>query len=1563
MLLMNPSASVNHFAIALAANHVTFSDNGAAISLTIDEELNLVVPVSAENPAQYIDIALENVRSSHCAPVDVLHGSIEANNHAAAVLFLQLDVSAHANYLQNAVPRHAVEFYITFEDEERAESAAEYIREAQLGRVAPQDETYGRKASSVQKPISVAEIGSQDHAAPEQGMPGLTTPRNVTAVRAQNTQEIGFKRRVSSERRRRSARKVSSSTTPSQTFLKVGSQSQPRPVLETNSSTNDEDTVARMALEEALVCMNGETKEAFTSSDVWRKGQKLIENAPEFKKQLVTTTSPGQTSPDQTRPKQNGRQATMIPDSQPDFSDPDQLYSLSPAGQRVYETKMQTSKLNLESDAPTMGTGQAPLATMNTQPRVDRDQSCDSGDQAAAYKLLGRDFEKVKGKPRSVALPLKSKLKDRLRNKEGLEHVVETDLAMAKSVKFESDKPTKAKLTKRNPLDPNVKETTRAPAAYKKYGKGRTAQIGSDHAEEFAEDEIYDIPKSQDPPPVTQKPQKKVKQGKPIAQPAQTRVAGKSTKSTFAKDPVAAGKTKSLTKSKKPPSSKISPAVKEDISRTADSEDWYDSQIVGDDDNGPPETVPERRSERKAVRAKRPTTNARKSKSKAGAKKLNSITEPRQPPRPTRSAAIKAKKKLANLDEINRVDAEEVDESIDGFAEDGQVTTKPPNPQDPVGDEEPKADSMKQNVHNGDQDRGDQQGSDGKTSIVKGDAEHQQSRLLPEENGSEMAEEPGPEQTHTPGGAAHINPDHRVVSPSRTPGKVLEEGAKAPALQKANETDQSKDRVELLRSSPSPIEGEKVHDSTIKTRTLSDQNTAKPIMFDVPTVPQRPQTPLLQGQSDQPLTEEAGSQTLTTPTLTESAVRPPTAPAAHVKSPVTSREAVIKDEARTQAPNIEGSPNTGPDLAIDQDKPASPKHKRSMADKFKEALAGVEDTLEHSAKKQKALPSSGQRLLTHATSHVSMSPSQGKASLLNAFASSPKTGVSSYAAQPQDLGPLQPHPAPPAEARKSRSSNLPRPERKQIAQDSQELGQTYADRLVQSSNSRRTYLSETVTGTQQANHGIEHELRPSQQALQTQDSEVISVSSAVTGEEEAEPSPSTKPQSRASGKNMTVPKRKANDEAPRAPPKKSKVSPTTAAPRHTVSKLGIDSVVEEWGTLVDDSAIRKTPIISFGKNGPKNQGVPSAKKPSLLRRKDRNRLAATVDHATGKPDLFHPKRKHEETAQAPLLTTPKVKRQRSVTIVPRMVEDAALNATESPSPSGVDLSQKRSSQVARVDEYGSPVPVTSFVEQGTTSTNQLRNAIRISGLEEVQDEFAEGNGNKTRDRVQDKRSEEGLFLHESDHPTSMPGDTPDRGNPEVSTRQRSPDVESEAHPAVTAHRIAPGGRFVNLQTDDVVQVETSLQDPFVRKGSQGSGTFMDKLQAQIPGVKKHAAGGQAMNNGEGSKRTSTRLVREVDPEKTLVSIDDTRDVSQLASENSSTLSSCSSETTKNSALSKGVPEAAPESLREWRVLLRPHQRSTLDVLNEITNVSHSVRPVVLITLLIRRLSATGATSS
>ncbi|KAI9715766.1 MAG: hypothetical protein M1812_005765 [Candelaria pacifica] len=1563
--LLKEVASETHMAIALAADDCAYSDNGAAITLTICEELNIVVPMGPEHPAQYIDIALEHIKGVRCAAVDLLNSSGEGIHHTATVLFLQLDASGHANYFLNGVARLAEEFYITFEDEERAQLAAEHVREEQKERSADQNQIMGPKISMVSNSISVKDILSQDNAASEQDRPVPTTPGASPAILIKNAQENGSKKRVSSERRRRSSRKTSSGISNTQApFLSVASNIDPGFVDRTTSSANFQDTLARLALKEATTRANSGTKEALTSSDIWRKGQKLIEDAPEFQSQIATP----EIGTDRTSPKQSHPRIPTIPDSQPEFSDPENLYSLSPAGKRSYETRMRTAKTNPESDSPIRVSEELLAGSVNDELRVGKKPSSEPGDPLATYKRLLHDVENKAVEPSNVAAPPKPKLKDRLRNQYGLTHA-EISPAVAASVSKGdnngSDRSSGAQTASQKSVGRDAKGATKVPLPSRTYGKRQSTHFSADQAEDIAEGDVYDIPKSQDPPPVIKKPKKKTKPRKPMAQSAMGRVGGKSTKPKSTRTQAESAKSKLITKPQKLSPPKNSSIPQNDVPRKADSPSWFNNQDVSDDNHKPAEISLKRASNTKVARSKKPPTTSTNLKAKTLPKKPAGAAGSRQLPRLTRSAAVKAKQKIADIDDDGLSEGEEaiVDELVGGVAANGrEVSTKPPSHKQPTEHEKGMSDARNDSTndtggHEGDENRGNQGDSFNRRNLALEDHQHLGSHRVAEDHGIGLVEEPSVEEaSRTPEGATRINTEPSIISPATNAGQILSEEAqaKAPILQNAELNHDPKDLAGMGPSNPKSAKETKVQDSIFETRAVSDQETIDPAMVQVRVVSQQLQIPQppASNRPDHPTTVEAGFISPSGPTGKTS----PTsrASAVHVKSPGSSGGMTIMDGSYIVAPKLGDIPKLNTDVPIKQDQIIlkgvgdtrdlfNEKNKGSTAEILKDALPYAEGDEDSLAKQEVMLPTAAQKPSSQSNRSEVIGPSRDNAPLVDARMGSVKTEAPLHSAGPKHSIPSQPEQALSAVARKSPFLQILQPEvqsRHQTTPEETETVKAYSQTSLPPAKSQRRALSEATLGPQQANKEVYRGLRPSQPMLQPQDSEIISVSSAATEKEkETSSSPSTGTVPRQAQRIVSFTKRKAKDEASQAPLKKSRVLPSKAGVlprRHTAAQLDTHPNLVQFGTLVDDNAIKRTPIISFDKHGPRNQGVLSTKKPSSPSLKHQKAVRESSSKVDRKPGTIQPKRKHDETIQAPVPITPNVKRQKSVNIVPRTHENVRTNGTGNSEPPIAAVSKKPGSRGTRVDENGSPVPIPSFTDQSKFSESQMRDAFEQSNIE-IQDELAEENKLNSSGHTHVERIEEDLFLYDSRHPSPFLGETPDRGNLKVFSGQDSLDVESQAHRAITAHRIVPGGRFVNVQTDDVVQAETSLQDPFVRIGSQGSGTFMDKLHAQNSGSKK-ASIDSVFKTGDGSKRAATRIDQgEEDPEKTLVNVDHNRGLSDLASDDGTTSSSSSSQSTNSSSTSKGVSEATSESQKEWQAALLPHQRNTLDVLHSISN--------------------------
>ncbi|KAI9814806.1 MAG: hypothetical protein M1827_003072 [Pycnora praestabilis] len=411
--------------------------------------------------------------------------------------------------------------------------------------------------------------------------------------------------------------------------------------------------------------------------------------------------------------------------------------------------------------------------------------------------------------------------------------------------------------------------------------------------------------------------------------------------------------------------------------------------------------------------------------------------------------------------------------------------------------------------------------------------------------------------------------------------------------------------------------------------------------------------------------------------------------------------------------------------------------------------------------------------------------------------------------------------------------------------------------------------------------------------------------------------------------------------------------------------------------LLDDQLLRKTPIVSFSKNGPLNQGIIPSKNTGarsgeqaktsmrshrgivqrhLSRSQPRQKgNEITLEgfksiNATG----FLPKRKRGSMMEDDLVKTPQAKRYKSLVIKPRPHEYLLRNVIQSSSSSTVLSNQNHASQGTRVAENGSPAPFATLFPSASVVVENMVTALGERSPSEVSKALRDLSPNTTRlAGSEGKANEPEAGLLDLGNNGSDPDIDPNtnavpsfriKGTPRsrdtgliFSSNHKPgpspPGDKSKAVSGVTVHRVVPGGKFINVLTASVLETTKSLQDPFLSDEPPISSTFVQKLQAQANKSTK-PTGKDANNNHERLARKSTiRWTRNEDPDKTLVDVEKEEDSILPRRRGLSTSSSGSSRTTQTSIdLQDREPNVELDIEKEWSDSLKPYQKSTLDIL-------------------------------
>lgn len=425
--------------------------------------------------------------------------------------------------------------------------------------------------------------------------------------------------------------------------------------------------------------------------------------------------------------------------------------------------------------------------------------------------------------------------------------------------------------------------------------------------------------------------------------------------------------------------------------------------------------------------------------------------------------------------------------------------------------------------------------------------------------------------------------------------------------------------------------------------------------------------------------------------------------------------------------------------------------------------------------------------------------------------------------------------------------------------------------------------------------------------------------------------------------------------------------------------------------LVDDHLARKQTIIGFSHNGAENQGLSSIAKwqesRGLTRTTPSNLFNAATKEEAVRKRKREPAHKDHNITPADVETSPK--KRRSVSPLNHngvgkdednyhetsshhhdMVGDREANdyAIESSPPvatvqvRGVNneelapikhlqvRSSKHSSQVARVDENGSPMASSS-----------------VPQIDYI--------GNAKRRLFEDRHDAAQASFHERE---SANGDSP-RAFGSKMALQSIPKARPSSPAEVTTHYVphkrTSGGLYEGVSTKKVVEPEKKLADPFTASVPRTSRGFTDRLlagnadsrkapraihdqvhkvtrllQKEVKSVSVDVNGlllnavrmsyGEALEPNEGVRNPNqtARKAIEEDSDKTLVNDENQYFINDIPSEMTSSVSTDSND---GNELRSPTPEQSPSVL--WNVALRPHYTKLSDAVHRIADVRNTPR--------------------
>ena len=369
---------------------------------------------------------------------------------------------------------------------------------------------------------------------------------------------------------------------------------------------------------------------------------------------------------------------------------------------------------------------------------------------------------------------------------------------------------------------------------------------------------------------------------------------------------------------------------------------------------------------------------------------------------------------------------------------------------------------------------------------------------------------------------------------------------------------------------------------------------------------------------------------------------------------------------------------------------------------------------------------------------------------------------------------------------------------------------------------------------------------------------------------------------------------------------------------------------EDQGTPIPEFS-RKPEIISFSASGPRNQGIASKKKPKRskhskmadrfsqeLRRTLERETAPYVDDLAPWEHKQHAKRHKRDV-------TPPAAHKR----VPQMIPG--------PEPMAIhDRPHRLSSQSTRVNENGSPMPIahprneSSTVQERYLEDDNVRDAFQNAQLDD-DDHFIIQSDGYNRDEVALPPVRKNPILRRDNMGFV--------GLPNNSKQVPSSPHAPSAFASMPAHHGYQDGKIVNPETTEKI-IPMELHDPFVggRRGQTSS--FIETLR----NVSNREV--QRLRNGPKEQKPAAKVTRHSllyndDPDKTLVEpelVHKKRKYETISTSSSSSESVTPEDTSPSQAVTPYQSDA--ETLAQWRKAYEPHQGNMLDVLSNITHVSH-----------------------
>ena len=369
---------------------------------------------------------------------------------------------------------------------------------------------------------------------------------------------------------------------------------------------------------------------------------------------------------------------------------------------------------------------------------------------------------------------------------------------------------------------------------------------------------------------------------------------------------------------------------------------------------------------------------------------------------------------------------------------------------------------------------------------------------------------------------------------------------------------------------------------------------------------------------------------------------------------------------------------------------------------------------------------------------------------------------------------------------------------------------------------------------------------------------------------------------------------------------------------------------------------RKSAIISFGVEEPRNQGTLSKQIPiqnNSINYEDLHIAVAQVSSA-------QKRKKHTSGIKKIYGKRRRLEIEVSVSPTPRV--DSKIDERKQ-SPALLIPSRYHGSQSTKVDSKGSPIPL-PHPRVPKISVGR--------DIHELMSSLTDADDNNLWNKDLASEEDTTMMMHndilspELNLPRLQSGHPP-RVNGIITLSSSigkllpsSPNAPSRMLQDLTAHRLQPGGDFVNVQTESIVKA-ANLQDPFLGKSEGRASNFLQKLRASHQSTQGETFGtfrGNVIKKEHVRRRGPFTTLHEQDPDKTLVEARSGPYGEYGEPSSPSSANSSSSWSSRN--LKQPPPSSAPScdaiyvnASKQWREALRPHQHGTLEVLYDMSNVS------------------------